>query len=110
MAVQAGDSMNTTSCWNNAQMHELVSQPIRTWSVRSGVRSKSFVITDISGSTMTITACNGSTLTVSRDDFESIEELWRDYLARLITRGELVKTSRRTTYILSILHLLKGSA
>jgi hypothetical protein len=80
---------------------------VRTWNAGRGYTGKTFNIVHIDRSSIFVTdAETPMWKRISRDDFENVAGVWEGYLDGRYSRSKMVSLSHKTSYIVSILHLL----
>jgi hypothetical protein len=85
-------------------------EEIRNWTIHSGYLGDSFRIATVRPTYVEVEAPRAQTIQhIPRADFEKVDPLWDDYVARRLPRHSIRDRTRFSKYIISIIqHLKKG--
>jgi hypothetical protein len=80
---------------------------IRNWTVDHGYIGEDFVIGNVTDTGIEIAEPD---VRVSKGDFTIVWQLWPSYLARTLRRSKMSPLTRRSKYVISILHFVSNDS
>ena len=103
--------MTFADTWAAFQLRLQADATIQNWTFHSGAVGESFVIEAVGQNVIVVNAPGATTpQSVRRADFESVYELWDDYVRRATPRSAFTPLTRYSKYVISILHWLQGQS
>jgi len=95
--------------WDAVRRQMLPGLAVKNWSVAKNYTGSRFTIDDIDRSSVTVSG--GRMLAprrISKGDFAKVYTVWESYLAGNFPRSNMSPLSQNSTYILSILHIVRS--
>jgi hypothetical protein len=91
-------------CWQEI-VSRLSPRRLYAWSAAGGARS-SFGVTKVGADGIAVLTSKGMRY-IPRKDFESVFEIWEEYVHRRVQRQSVRDLSVNSTYVISVLHWLE---
>ena len=94
--------------WKDVTTNVTAGSPFRYWSKRDGISDDEFVVARIDTKAIHIKIPSGNPVYIHRGDFENVYQEYDNYISGVTSRSEITNKSRRSAYIITLIHALRN--